>query len=94
MALLEAKGAENVIEACGRVRSVKRCILSSSLLASVWQRNVVSGVLDESCWTDEEFCRENKVKIIACVLISIKHYVRSNVSYVKSYPMGGLAAFP
>lgn len=61
MALLEAKGAENVIEACGRVGSVKICILSSSLLASVWQRNVVSGVLDESCWSDEEFCRENKL---------------------------------
>lgn len=62
MAVLEANGAENVIEACGRVGSVKRCIFASSLLASIWQRNGVLGVLDESCWTDEEFCRENKVK--------------------------------
>lgn len=60
MALLEAKGAENVVEACGRAACVRRCIFTSSLLACIWQRNGVSRVLDESCWTDEDFCRENK----------------------------------
>ncbi|XP_077244050.1 cinnamoyl-CoA reductase-like SNL6 [Tasmannia lanceolata] len=62
MALMEAEGAENVIEACGQAACVKRCILTSSLLASIWQNNgVVARVVDENCWSDEQFCRDNKL---------------------------------
>ena len=61
MAFLEAEGARNVIEACGRAAYVKRCVFTSSLLASIWKGNNVDRVIDETCWSDEEFCRENKV---------------------------------
>ncbi|XP_042500186.1 cinnamoyl-CoA reductase-like SNL6 [Macadamia integrifolia] len=61
MAFLETEGAKNVIEACGRTACVKRCIFTSSLLASIWQANVANAVIDESCWSDEEFCRDNKL---------------------------------
>ncbi|XP_059670545.1 cinnamoyl-CoA reductase-like SNL6 [Cornus florida] len=60
MAFLETEGAKNVIEACGIVAYVKRCIFTSSLLASIWKRDNADRVVDEGCWSDEEFCRENK----------------------------------
>ncbi|XP_042499760.1 cinnamoyl-CoA reductase-like SNL6 [Macadamia integrifolia] len=60
MAFLETEGAKNVIEACGRAACVKRYIFTSSLLASIWQANAANAVINESCWSDEEFCRDNK----------------------------------
>lgn len=61
MAFVEAEGAKNVIEACGRAAYIKRCIFTSSLLASIWKGDNVDRVVDETCWSDEEFCRENRV---------------------------------
>ena len=61
MTFLEAEGARNVIEACGRAAYVKKCIFTSSLLASLWKGDNVDRVIDETCWSDEEFCLENKV---------------------------------
>ncbi|XP_043700766.1 cinnamoyl-CoA reductase-like SNL6 [Telopea speciosissima] len=62
MVFLETEGASNVIEACGRAACVKRCIFTSSLLASIWQGNGVDErVINESCWSNEEFCRDNKL---------------------------------
>ncbi|XP_031279349.1 cinnamoyl-CoA reductase-like SNL6 [Pistacia vera] len=61
MAFLETEGARNVIEACGRTAYVKRCIFTSSLLASIWNGNNIDIVVDESCWSNEEFCREKKL---------------------------------
>ncbi|KAM4123880.1 hypothetical protein ACB094_01G189900 [Castanea mollissima] len=61
MTFLEAEGARNVIEACGRAAYAKRCIFTSSLLASIWKGDNVDRVIDETCWSDEEFCRENKL---------------------------------
>ncbi|KAL3526679.1 hypothetical protein ACH5RR_011335 [Cinchona calisaya] len=63
MAFLETEGARNVIEACGRAAYVKRCIFTSSLLATIWTGNENIGPvkIDESCWSNEEFCRENKL---------------------------------
>ncbi|XAR71342.1 Cinnamoyl-CoA reductase [Bertholletia excelsa] len=61
MAFLETEGAKNVVEACARAAYVKRCIFTSSLLASIWINNDVDRILDEGCWSDEEFCRENKL---------------------------------
>lgn len=61
MAFLESEGASNVIEACGRAAYVKRCIFTSSILSAIWttdQRD--SSRVDESCWSNEEFCRQNK----------------------------------
>lgn len=74
MAFLETEGARNVIEACGRAAYVKRCIFTSSLLATLWigNDNLEPVRIDESCWSNEEFCRENKawLLILAHYLIS------------------------
>ncbi|KAL6994054.1 hypothetical protein U1Q18_012160 [Sarracenia purpurea var. burkii] len=61
MAFLETEGAKNVIEACARSAYVKRCVFTSSLLASIWYGNNSDRVVDEGCWSDEELCRENKL---------------------------------
>ncbi|XP_002305963.4 cinnamoyl-CoA reductase-like SNL6 isoform X2 [Populus trichocarpa] len=61
MAFLETEGARNVIEACGRAAYRRRCIFTSSLLASTWTSSNLDRVIDESCWSSEEFCRENKL---------------------------------
>lgn len=61
MAFLEAEAARNVIEACGRAAYAKRCIFTSSLLAAIWTGDNENKIIDEFSWTNEEFCRENKV---------------------------------
>ena len=66
MARLEAKAAELVVEACVMTESVRKCVLTSSLLACVWRQNYAHDhrfptTIDENCWSDENFCRDNKV---------------------------------
>jgi hypothetical protein len=66
MAALEAQAAERVIEACVRTESVRKCVFTSSLLACVWRQDYPHDrrcptTIDESCWSDESFCRDNKV---------------------------------
>ncbi|EEF28742.1 cinnamoyl-CoA reductase, putative [Ricinus communis] len=61
MAYLETEVAKNVIEACSRAAYIRRCIFTSSLLASVWIGDNLNTAIDESCWSSEEFCRENKL---------------------------------
>jgi hypothetical protein len=66
MARLEAKAAELVVEACVRTESVRKCVFTSSLLACVWRQNYprdrrIPTTVDESCWSDESLCRDNKV---------------------------------
>ncbi|XP_031494798.1 cinnamoyl-CoA reductase-like SNL6 isoform X1 [Nymphaea colorata] len=62
LAELEAKAGENVIEACSRTSSVRKCVFTSSLLACIWRPTVssFSPAIDESCWSQESFCREKK----------------------------------
>ncbi|GJN18273.1 hypothetical protein PR202_gb05416 [Eleusine coracana subsp. coracana] len=66
MARLEAQAAERVIEACVRTGSVRKCVFTSSLLACVWRQNYPHDrrfptIIDENCWSDESFCRDNKL---------------------------------
>ncbi|KAG9449942.1 hypothetical protein H6P81_009907 [Aristolochia fimbriata] len=66
MADLECNAAEKVMEACARTESVRRCVFTSSLLACVWQANDIHHpdrprLLDESCWSEETLCRDNKL---------------------------------
>ncbi|XP_015692797.2 cinnamoyl-CoA reductase-like SNL6 [Oryza brachyantha] len=66
MAILEARAAEQVVEACVRTESVRKCVFTSSLLACVWRQSYphhrrFPTIIDESCWSDESFCRENKL---------------------------------
>uniref|UniRef100_A0A2P2K6D0 Cinnamoyl-CoA reductase 2 n=1 Tax=Rhizophora mucronata TaxID=61149 RepID=A0A2P2K6D0_RHIMU len=60
-AILEADAAQNVMEACGSAENVKRCIFTSSLLASIWIAQNPNRVIDEGCWSNEEFCRDRKL---------------------------------
>uniref|UniRef100_I1PY87 3-beta hydroxysteroid dehydrogenase/isomerase domain-containing protein n=1 Tax=Oryza glaberrima TaxID=4538 RepID=I1PY87_ORYGL len=69
MAILEARAAEQVVEACVRTESVRKCVFTSSLLACVWRqsyphhRRRFPAIIDESCWSDESFCRDNKFQL-------------------------------
>lgn len=63
---MEAKAAEQVIEACVRTESVRKCVFTSSLLACVWRQNYPHDrrfptIIDENCWSEESFCRDNKL---------------------------------
>lgn len=61
MAFVETEGAKNVIEACAKSARVKRCVFTSSLLACIWNDHNLDRVIDESCWSDEDFCKEKKL---------------------------------
>ncbi|PNT70635.1 hypothetical protein BRADI_2g14870v3 [Brachypodium distachyon] len=66
MASLETKAAERVVEACVRTESVRKCVFTSSLLACVWRQSYPQHrrfptTVDENCWSDETFCRDNKL---------------------------------
>ncbi|KAF3782021.1 Cinnamoyl-CoA reductase 2 [Nymphaea thermarum] len=66
LAELEAKAGENVIEACSRTSSVRKCVFTSSLLACIWRPTVSSfgPAIDESCWSQESFCRDKKIMLL------------------------------
>ncbi|ESQ41437.1 hypothetical protein EUTSA_v10013866mg [Eutrema salsugineum] len=65
MAELETKVSENVIEACTRTGSVRKCVFTSSLLACAWQDDYVynfdHSVINEESWSDEQLCINNKL---------------------------------
>ena len=70
MAELEAKVSENVIEACTRTGSVRKCVFTSSLLACALKDNslndfdhsIINSIINEESWSDEQLCVHNKVK--------------------------------
>ncbi|KAG7550658.1 NAD-dependent epimerase/dehydratase [Arabidopsis thaliana x Arabidopsis arenosa] len=65
MAELEAKVSENVIQACTRTASVRKCVFTSSLLACTWQNNTYNNldysVINEESWSDEQLCIDKKL---------------------------------
>ncbi|CAL9192950.1 cinnamoyl-CoA reductase-like SNL6 [Musa acuminata AAA Group] len=63
MAEIEVRAAERVIEACVRTESVRKCVFTSSLLACTWRQSDPRSrrVVDESCWSDEQLCRDKKL---------------------------------
>ncbi|KAL5202170.1 hypothetical protein ABZP36_013122 [Zizania latifolia] len=66
MAILEARAAGQVVDACIRAESVRKCVFTSSLLACVWRQSYphqrgFPTTIDENCWSDESFCRDNKL---------------------------------
>lgn len=64
MAQIEVQVSESVMEACTRTPSVRRCVLTSSLLACVWRdtvRNHLSNVISHDCWSDESLCTNKKL---------------------------------
>ncbi|GMI63426.1 hypothetical protein like AT5G14700 [Hibiscus trionum] len=61
MVFVETQVAKTVVEACAKAGYVKRCIFTSSLIASIWRNQNTDGIIDESCWSSEEFCTQNKL---------------------------------
>lgn len=65
MAELEAKVSENVIEACTRTGSVRKCVFTSSLLACALKDNsfndLDNSIINEESWSDEQLCVHNKL---------------------------------
>lgn len=55
------KGTLNVLEACVEAK-VKRVVVVSSAAAVFFNPSWPQGqVMDESCWSDKEYCRATKV---------------------------------
>ncbi|XP_076907964.1 cinnamoyl-CoA reductase-like SNL6 [Bidens hawaiensis] len=64
MAEIEAKAAENVVEACAATSSVRNYVLTSSLLTCIWRdtnNSSLSSIVDHSSWSDESFCTSKKL---------------------------------
>ncbi|ESQ32681.1 hypothetical protein EUTSA_v10005604mg, partial [Eutrema salsugineum] len=64
MAEIEAKVSEKVMNACSITQSVRRCLMTSSLLACLWQNGtqfVSPSVIDHSSWSDESLCHDKKL---------------------------------
>ncbi|CAM6106349.1 unnamed protein product [Calypogeia fissa] len=55
------KGTMNVLQAAAKANSVKRIILTSSVAAVSYTDRPKSGVvIDESWWSDPDFCKQNE----------------------------------
>jgi hypothetical protein len=74
---LEVRGALNVVEACSNA-AVKRLVLTSSLSAMVWDQQRNAGIegaynscIDEKCWSNLDFCRAKKVRLLSTAAASI-----------------------
>lgn len=66
MAEIEVKATKNVMEACADTPSVRKCVLTSSLLACIWHQNqlvdrVFSTVITHRDWSDESICQSKRV---------------------------------
>jgi hypothetical protein len=65
MAEIEVKASEAVMRACARTPSVRKCVLTSSLLACIWRDSshydISSSVINHGCWSDESLCIDKKV---------------------------------
>ncbi|XP_059670152.1 cinnamoyl-CoA reductase-like SNL6 [Cornus florida] len=64
MADIEVKASECVMEACARTSSVRKCVLTSSLLACIWHdksRDDLPSVINHECWSDESLCMDKKL---------------------------------
>lgn len=64
MAEIEVKASENVMKACSLTASVRKCVLTSSLLACVWNdsnQDNPSPVINHDCWSSESLCIDKKL---------------------------------
>ncbi|XP_055806239.1 cinnamoyl-CoA reductase-like SNL6 [Solanum dulcamara] len=61
MVEVEVLITKNVTQACAITPSVKNCVLTSSLLACVWQDINSSRTIDHDCWSDESICLDKKL---------------------------------
>ncbi|XP_050382596.1 cinnamoyl-CoA reductase-like SNL6 isoform X2 [Argentina anserina] len=68
MAEIEVKASENVMKACAVTPSVRKCVLTSSLVACVWQEQDNSQhdlftmpVINHESWSNESLCIDKKL---------------------------------
>ncbi|KAF7819573.1 cinnamoyl-CoA reductase-like SNL6 [Senna tora] len=66
MAEIEVMVTENVMEACAKTTSVKRCVVTSSLSACLWQDNAqseseLSPVINHGSWSSDPLCFNKKL---------------------------------
>ncbi|KAK4282405.1 hypothetical protein QN277_013787 [Acacia crassicarpa] len=61
MAEIEARATQNVMEACAATASVKKCVLTSSLSACLWQEQHNGSVINHASWSSESLCIQNKL---------------------------------
>lgn len=61
MVEVEVLVTKNVSQACAITPSVRNCVLTSSLVACVWQDINSSTIIDHDCWSDESLCIDKKV---------------------------------
>ena len=82
---VEARAAENVVRVCARTPTVKKCVMTSSLLACVWREDRTQGqgqgqghegcpVINHDCWSDESLCTDKKVIFSTSAENFIGHY--------------------
>ena len=60
------KGTLNVLRSCAKVSSIKRVVITSSMSAVAFNRELKPGadeVVDESWFSDPSYCEERKVCI-------------------------------
>ena len=54
-----------MVEACAQTDTIEKIVFSSSLTAAIWRENICSQKdVDERTWSDQEFCREKKVRLL------------------------------
>ncbi|CAN4079234.1 unnamed protein product [Withania somnifera] len=61
MAEVEVLLTKNVTQACAITPSVRNFLLTSSLLACVWQDINSSRTIDDHCWSNESICLNKKL---------------------------------
>lgn len=71
-------GAKNVIIAAAEAK-VRRVVFTSSIGAVYMDpKRSVDSVVDESCWSDLEFCKDTKASIFICT--NSIHYYNTNAN--------------
>lgn len=70
------KGTVNVLRSCAKVPSIKRVVLTSSMVAVICNRKMLTPGLhiDETWFSDPLFCKESKVCTCATFWVSDHHF--------------------
>lgn len=58
---MEVRAAHNVLEACAQTVTIDKVVFTSSATAVIWKENRKSVSVDESNWSDVNFCRKFKL---------------------------------
>ena len=81
------KGTLNVLDSCAKTPSVKRVVVTSSLVAVAYNRNprTPDVVVDETWFTDADFCKTLQVCMCALIDLSSLFYVLKYQELIQAY---------